>query len=206
MNARPPLNLASHPFRNERLPGLLFLLGLVFLGALTIRHASLVVQLLPGRTAARHSEIAALEQEAAALRRDAAALRRPDPDKATLARWTAVKGLVDRRHFAWTSLLFRLESTLPKGVKLLSILPNWDRSGVHLDLRARARAPEQGFAFVKALEDRADFEDVFPTAKDPRDDGTEFTYTMRYLPQAAADPQAADPDASADAPEAEDES
>ncbi len=188
MSPRPPLNLASRPFRNERLPSLLFLLGLVFLAVLTIRHASLVLQLLPGRTAARHSEIAALEQEAAALRRDAASLRRPDPDKATLARWAAVKGLVDRRDFAWTSLLSRLEATLPGGMRVLAISPSWDQAGVHLVLRAHAQEPDQGFAFVKALEDRADYEDVFPTAKDPRDGGTDFSYTMRYLPQAGSDP------------------
>jgi hypothetical protein len=41
---------------------------------------------------------------------------------------------------------------------------------------------------VKALEDRPDFADVFPMSKEPRDEGVEFVYTMRYLPQAAPDP------------------
>jgi Tfp pilus assembly protein PilN len=200
---RTPLNLASRPFRNERLPALLFTLALVVLAALTVRHALLVVQLLPGRTAARHTEIAGLEKEAVELRAASQSLRRPDPDKTTLARWGAVKGLVDRRTFAWTSLLARLEAALPHGVRLLSIQPAWDKTGVvRLDLRANAEDADDGFAFVKALEERPDFEDVFPTSKEPRDEGTDFVYTMRYLPQNAPDPVPAqgsgDDDASQD--------
>lgn len=183
MSERPPLNLASRPFRNERLPGLLFGLALAGLLALTVRHAVVISQLLPARTSARHTEVAALEKEAAELRRLAADLRRPDPDKKTLARWVAVKDLVDRRAFAWTSLLARLEATLPGGVKLVAIAPNWERGGVRLDLRAVARSAEPGFGFVKALEDRPDFADVFPRSKEPREAGVDFVYTMRYLPQ-----------------------
>lgn len=190
MNGRPPLNLAARPFRNERLPGLLFGLALAGLLALTARHAVVIAQLLPARTAARHTEIATLEREAAEMRLKAAELRRPDPDKRTLARWLAVKELVDRRVFAWTRLLGRLEATLPAGVRLLAIAPVWEREGVRLDLRAVASRPEAGFAFVKALEDRPEFADVLPKTKEPRESEVEFTYTMRYLPQAARDDEA----------------
>lgn len=188
MSERPALNLASRPFRNERLPGLLFGLALAGLLAVTLRHAALISHLLPARTAARHGEVADLEREAAELRRLAGEMRRPDPDKRTLARWMAVKDLVDRRAFAWTSLLARLEATLPRGVKLVAIAPSWEKAGVRLDLRAMAQGPEPGFELVKALEDRPDFADVFPMSKEPRDEGVEFVYTMRYLPQAAPDP------------------
>lgn len=201
MSDRAALNLASRPFRNERLPGLLFGLLLVGLAALSVRHAVLVAHLLPARTAARHSEVAALEKDAGDLRRQAAELRRPDPDKRTLARWLAVKDLVDRRVFGWTTLLSRLEAAVPPGVKLVSISPAWEKGGVRLDLRAVARSSEPGFAFVKALEDRPEFADVFPLGKEPREAGFDFAYTMRYLPQAAAGAPPAKP-AGAEAPEA----
>ncbi len=188
MSPGPPLNLASRPFRNERLPGLLFALALAGLLALTARHAALLAQLMPSRTAERHGQIAAFERELSDLRRESASLRRPDPDKATLTRWASVKDLVDRRTFAWTGLLARLETTLPRGVKLLSIAPDWQGGELRLALQATASNADQGFAFVKALEDQPDFEDVFPTQKTPGDTGVSFSYTMRYLPQAAPSP------------------
>lgn len=191
MSPRPPLNLASLPFRNERLPGLLVALALFGLVALTARHAVLLRQILPSRTSERHGQIAELEQRLAELRRQGADLRRPDPDKATLQRWTSVKDLVDRRAFAWTLLLERLEATLPRGVRLVSIAPAWEEGEVKLALQAVASSSEQGFAFVEALEERPEFEDVLPTTKTPTERGVSFAYTMRYLGRSA--PAAAPP-------------
>jgi Tfp pilus assembly protein PilN len=203
VSGRPPLNLAERPFRNERLPGLVFGLAMLGLFGLTARHAVLVAHLLPGRTAARHTEIASLEREATELRQQAADLRRPDPDKRTLARWLALKDLVDRRVFAWTTLLGRLEATLPTGVRLVAIAPAWEREGVRLDLRAVARRPEAGFEFMKALEERPEFADVLPRSKEPRETEVEFSYTMRYLPHAVHELAEASPGAPAAAPEEE---
>lgn len=180
-----PLNLARHPFRNERLPGLAFGLALAALVVITIRQAVVIVALLPSRTTARYAESAALEKEAAELRRAAAALRGPGPDKAALARWSAVKDLVDRRAFRFTDLLFRLEGVLPKGVRLKAIVPRWDKTGMRLGLIAVARTPMEGFDLVQALEALPDFEDVLPTSKSPKDGSYEFEYEMRYLPQRA---------------------
>ena len=86
-----PLNLARQPFRNERLPGLVFALALAILVVVTIRHAAVIAALLPARTTARFAESAGLEKEVAELRRAGSALRGPGPDQATLARWAAVK-------------------------------------------------------------------------------------------------------------------
>ncbi|HET7294957.1 MAG TPA: hypothetical protein VFM88_21235 [Vicinamibacteria bacterium] len=180
-----PLNLARRPFRNERLPGLAFALALAVLVAMTVRQAMVIVELLPSRTKARSAESAALEKEAADLRRTAATLRGPAPDKAALARWTAVKELVDRRAFRWTDLLFRLEGVLPKGVRLKAIAPRWERAGMRLTLTAVARTPLEGFELVQALEALPDFEDVLPTSKQPQEGAYEFAYEMRYLPREA---------------------
>ncbi len=188
-----PLNLACQPFRNERLPGLAFALALAALAVITIRHAVVIAELLPSRTSARFAESASLEKEVAELRRAAAALRGPEPDKAALARWTAVKDLVDRRAFLWTRLLGRLEGVLPKGVRLKSIAPRWERESLRLVLTAVARTPTEGFELVEALEALPDFEDVLPTSKDPQEEGYAFGYEMRYLPQAT--PAASEGDA-----------
>jgi Tfp pilus assembly protein PilN len=195
VSPKPPVNLAARPFRNERLPGLLVVLALLGLAALSVRHAVLLRQIMPSRTAERHGQIAALEQQLAELRRQSAELRRPDPDKATLQRWASVKDLVDRRAFAWTTLLEHLEATLPRGVRLVSIGPAWEEGQVKLSLQAMARNSEQGFAFVKALEDRPEFEDVLPTTKTQTEKGVSFAYTMRYLPRPEAARAAPGPEA-----------
>jgi Tfp pilus assembly protein PilN len=180
-----PLNLARQPFRNERLPGLVFALALVLLVVVTIRHAVVIAALLPARTTARFAESASLEQEVAELRRAGSELRGPGPDRATLARWAAVKDLVDRRAFLWTRLLARFEDVLPRGVRLRTIAPRWEKEGLRLSLTAVARSPADGFELVESLEALPDFEDVLPTSKDPGDQGYDFQYEMRYLPQAA---------------------
>ena len=186
-----PLNLARQPFRNERLPGLVFALALAVLLVITIRHAQVIAALLPSRTVELFSESAALEQEVAELRRAGSALRAPGPDNVTLARWTAVKELVDRRAFLWTRLLARLEDVLPRGVRLKSIAPRWDKEGMGLALTAVARTPAEGFELVESLESLPDFEDVLPTSKDPGAQGYEFQYEMRYMPQDATAQRAA---------------
>ncbi len=65
-----PLNLARRPFRNERLPTLLLVLGCVVLLAVSVRHAFAVRGLLPERTAAIDGELVEVEQEVGALRRE----------------------------------------------------------------------------------------------------------------------------------------
>jgi hypothetical protein len=186
------LNLAGRPFRNERLPRLLFSLGLLALGAASVEHAIVLRRLLPDRTSALHAEAAALEGEVAALRADGSALRGPGPDRLTLERWSTLKELVDRRTFAWTELMARLESVLPRGVRLVAIQPKWERGELKLELEALARSADEGFGLVKALEDRPEFEEVYPLSKDERQDGSEvrFRYAMRYKPSAVPFPVA----------------
>lgn len=184
---RPPINLAARPFRNERLPALLFALGLVVLAGVTVQHGVVIRHLLPDRTSALHAEAAALEKQVAELRADGARLRGPGPDKLALERWTRLKELVDRRTFAWTGLMARLEGVLPRGVRLVSIQPGWENGDLKLALDAVALDSEAGFALVKALDERPDFEDVYPLSKDdgPEAGEVRFRYSMRYKPSAA---------------------
>ena len=199
---RRPANLASRPFRNERLPDLLLGASLLALVALTIWHGFLLRALLPGATSARHAEVASLEAEVAQLRADGPALRGPGPDKATLARWIQLKEFVDRRSFAWTTLLGRLERTMPSGVRLAAVSPAWEKGRVRLGLRAVARSSEEGFALVKALEDQPDFDEVYPLSRTEETDGSggyRFELTMYYLPSLAPPPEPQEAPAAEDA-------
>ena len=197
-----PANLARLPFRNERLPNLLFTAAAVAMTALTVRHAFLVRALLPGRTSALHDEVTRLEAEATRLRAEQASLRGIAPDPKSLARWLVVKELVDRRAFSWTTLFARLEERLPDGARLVSIAPTVQHGDILLDVQAVVRSPEVGWQFIRTLEEGGDFDDVFPLTEGQ---GGEFHYKMRYLPRrtpAVADAPAADAPAAAGAPAA----
>ena len=95
-----PLNLASRPFRNERLPTVLLAVGCVALLGLGVRHALAARDLLPERTAGVDGELVALEEEVARLRSEAARLRTRSASTEALREWAVVRDLVDRRAFS----------------------------------------------------------------------------------------------------------
>jgi Tfp pilus assembly protein PilN len=193
---RPALNLATRPFRNERLPSLLFGLAAVAVLALTAQHALMLKDLLPGRVSALDREAVTLEQEVARLRSEAQSLQGPRPDPERLKQWVALRGLVDRRAFSWSALLASLEDVLPTGVRLVSIAPNLRDGQVWLDIRAIARRFEDRQALLHSLEKSPRFEDVFLQSAGESDRGEEFNYSARYLPgvpASAASPAPAAP-------------
>ena len=187
-------NLARHPFRNERLPNLVFAIAGVAMVALTVKHAFLVRALLPGRTSALHGAVTALEAEAARLRTEQASLRVYSAQSLSVARRLVVKDVGDRRAFSWTSLFARLEELLPEGARLVSIAPTVRRGEILLDVQAVMRSPEVGWQFIRVLEDGGDFDDVFPLTEGA---GGEFHYTMRYRPRPEPSPTPATPGAEA---------
>jgi type IV pilus assembly protein PilN len=187
-----PLNLARRPFRNESLPNLLFLL--VALGALVLTAVQAVSarRLVSEQATALHAGVSALESELAGLRREAEALRGPAPAAAQVAEWYALKDLVDRRAFSWSRLLARLEAVLPPGVRLISIDPSTRGGQVRLDVAAVARSREDAFEFVRALRDKAGFEDVYPTSLSRVNEGDQIICSMTYRPEARPAPRPAE--------------
>ncbi|HEY7412176.1 MAG TPA: PilN domain-containing protein [Vicinamibacteria bacterium] len=190
-----PLNLASRPFRNERLPFLLLAGAGVVLIALTLWHAVLVARVLPGSTSALRDEVAGLQRQANALRQEGRSLQRARPAGADLAQWALLKDLVDRRAFSWTSLFAVLEEVLPDGVRLRAITPRQEKGRVQLDMAAVARSYEDGLDFIRVLEERPEFEEVLPVSRADEDagggEGVAFNYRMTYEPSAAPPPAAA---------------
>jgi Tfp pilus assembly protein PilN len=179
-----PLNLASEPFRNERLPVLALLVAGLAVLALTAQHALLLRDLLPGRTSATRQEAGALEAESARLRSEARLPRVSRPEPAGLAEWGLIKDLVDRRAFSWTLLFAHLESVLPDGVHLVSIAPTVRKGEVLLDVTAVARTPEDAREFVRRLEGREEFDDVYLREEGERG---EVRFTMKYRPSPSPD-------------------
>lgn len=187
-----PLNLARRPFRNESLPNLAFLFAVLLALALTAQQALLARRLLSAQATALHADVAALEGELQSLRREAEALRGPTPDQEQIAEWRVIKDLVDRRTFSWSRLLARLESVLPPGVRLVSIDPSSASGRVRLEVVAVARSREDAFEFVRALREKAGFEDVYPTSLSRGNDGDQIACVMTYRPESRPAPAPAE--------------
>jgi hypothetical protein len=178
-----PLNLATRPFRNERLPTLLLWAALLVLLGASVKHALVVTELLSARSVALEHEVRALDAEAVALRAERASLHAPNPDAAAVRHWALVGNLIDRRVFSWTDLLARLEHVLPVGVHLVSIAPTIQKGQVALDFNAMARSTDEGLELVRALQARKDFADVFVTGLDKSKEGSELGISLRYIPE-----------------------
>ena len=125
-----PLNLARQPFRNERLPTTLLAIGCLVLLGVSVRHAFAVRDLLPERTSAIDGEVVQVEKEVEQLRSESERLQRTSASLEARREWAAVRALVDRRAFSWTTLMAALEETVPPNIRLLSIAPRDDEGQV----------------------------------------------------------------------------
>jgi hypothetical protein len=177
------LNLATRPFRNERLPTLLLALGFTIAGAITAKQVAAIRALMPGRTSGLARQVVELEEERSRLRSESGRLRAPQPAEPVVAQWVLLKDLVDRRTFSWSGLFAVLEETLPKGVRLLSIAPSIDKGQMKLELSVVARTNEDALILIRALEERPEFDDVVPRARSGEGE-LNFRISMRYTPQA----------------------
>jgi hypothetical protein len=97
------------------------------------------------------------------------------------AEWIIIKELVDRRTFWWSELFLSLEEALPPDVRVVSVTPHVSQDDYLVDLTARVRDIEAGLAFVQVLEDRPEFEGVYPRTYTGGDDSIEYMYSMRFL-------------------------
>jgi Tfp pilus assembly protein PilN len=179
-----PLNLASQPFRNERLPALLLALAASAVVGLTVWQALALRRVLPASGSTLRAEVAALDNELAALESEERSLVQVRPEPPRVEEWRLVQALVDQRVFAWTQLLARLEELLPADVRLQSITPTLEDGVANLELTALARSLDDGYRLGWALLRSGVFEDVLAQSIEERDGGVLFSYQMRYRPVA----------------------
>jgi Tfp pilus assembly protein PilN len=196
------LNLATRPFRNERLPTLLAAASLGAALALTGYHVLLARDVMPDRTSALTRKLAEMEEESARLRKEASEMRSGKTELADLAQWIEIKDLVDRRVFSWSGLFSVLEGTVPNGVRLVSVAPKVEKGKVSLRIEAVARTYDEARQFMTALIDRPEFSDVWPTRRTEEDGKTTYQFDMTYLPEARKAKAAPSPEASQETPSA----
>ncbi|MET0551572.1 MAG: hypothetical protein ABW221_00945 [Vicinamibacteria bacterium] len=189
------LNLATRPFRNERLPNLLAVVGLVAALAVSAWHLRVARDVLPDRTSTLIQTLGEREAESTRIRAEAAGLRALRPEAASVAEWKRVKDLVDQRMFSWSTLFSVLEETLPDGVRLQTLQPEARDGNVSVEMLATARTHEEAMLLMSKMEDRPEFAGVEPQSRTTQDDGTInlVIRVQRYLPQDAKPAAAAPP-------------
>jgi hypothetical protein len=189
------LNLATRPFRNERLPNLLALVAMIGVLAVSGWHLWLARDVLPDRTSSLIQALGEREAESARIRAEEVSLRALRPEAASVAEWKHVKDLVDQRMFSWSTLFSVLEDTLPDGVRLEALAPEAEDGRVSLQMEANARTHEEAMLLMSSMEARPEFAGVQPKSRTTLEDGTiQLSVRVeRYLPQEAAPAAVASP-------------
>jgi len=193
-----PLNLATRPVRNERLPALLFLLAALALLIVTAQHALIVYRLRPGGSKALHAEVERLRDESAKLTKEAGELRGVTVSSKDLVQWNVLKSLVDRRTFWWSKLFEVLEQMMPPDVRIISLAPRVRDQERLIEFIIHVQQDEAGFRFEQALRKRAEFADVLlkSMSREVQGGEIEFQISARYLagqPTEASPPVPAPP-------------
>jgi Tfp pilus assembly protein PilN len=166
-------NLASRPFYNERRVRFVLGLAAVLVAGMTVLNAVTLLRLSGSQTRlGAHAEEA--EREAARLRAEAERIR-TRIDRRQLESVSAaareVRGLVDRRAFAWTALFNQFERTLPPDVRIKAVQPHLEKGVFTVAVVAQARRIEDLVGFIEALEATGAFHDVQPRTQTRRQDG-----------------------------------
>jgi hypothetical protein len=185
-----PLNLASRPVRNERLPALLFAVATVLMIGVTVQHALLVRRLWPdtpvrrwwpARSAALEREVVGLRNEMKNLESQSGRKRREQVTGAQSVEWQNIRELVDGRAFWWSELFASFEEVLPPDVRIVTITPRVEKEHYVISLVAHLASMESGIGFIRKLEDRPEFEKVYSPTCSEQQGASECRYEMLYL-------------------------
>ena len=194
------LNFARFPFRNERLPRLVYgLLTLIVVGGTAVHAVSLTRHLLKEReeldlTAQKmQEEIATLDRELAAARTQLAAPSGRS-ERGNLAqtgqpgqqgeRVRFLAGILRQRGFSWTGFFNELEAITPENIRIKSIAPKEEEGEITVRLSVVGRSIEDVLEMVRRLEESRLFASVMPLdegEEDPREgSGVTATLTLNY--------------------------
>jgi Tfp pilus assembly protein PilN len=168
-------NLSTRPFYNVRaVRAAVGLLAAVVIG-ITLFNVVEIVRLSANQRTVG-AEASTAEDEAERLRAEAVRIRAQiDPEeleKVVVAAREA-NAIIDQRTFSWTTLLTRLEETLPPNVRVRAVREKLDERDGRFDvtITAEARTFDELDDFVEALEATGAFRDVLPTVEETMDSG-----------------------------------
>lgn len=196
-------NLSTRPFYNDRLVSFVVLVIAIGAIALTAFNATELRALYKQR-ADFATKIDADTAEAVRLDHQTAALNKTVDPKDMKVLWNGAheaNDLIDKRTFSWTTFLGVIERTLPYGAKVVEVAPKPDKGVMRMEIVVVCKTSDDLENLVRSMEKTKLFTEVFPSDRNPNDDGTETALIQAvYLAAPAAPPPAASPAKPAPAP------
>ncbi len=199
------INLASRPFRNNRVIGSVLataaaaiILATVYNLYVFLNYGSSYAEVTRTERESR-GRLATLEMDERKLSKEIAArdFRR------VYERGKFANDLILRRSFSWTLLFNKLEAVVPREVMMTSIRPNIGADRIVVHLQGVAKNHGALIALEEALQGNAVFANVYPTNErrlNPNRPEIAFALKFDYLPRKAAQPAAVVASAPASAP------
>jgi Tfp pilus assembly protein PilN len=182
-------NLATRPFYNQRVAGLLVAALVVVVAAITVINVGALMR-LTGQHVALRAEATEHEKRSVELRRKAQQARTAiDPVRLKSVADAAheANAVIDRRTFSWTELFNRFEDTLPPDVRITAVRPTRDDRGrFFVTVSVESHEVDDIDEFMEALESRGGFRDVLARREQIDDEGLiEASISGLYMPPAS---------------------
>jgi Tfp pilus assembly protein PilN len=183
------LNLAARPYRDYRAFNAVVVVVSLLIAVIAWADIDTVLRYRQETTSTR-AKIAQLQRQTAEeqKRADAANQRIRSIDTRRLGSQAQfANARLAERAFSWSELLDRLEHVLPDDVRITSISPAFDKSGlIHLTLSCEGKA---GDSLVRTLNrfygDRQHFTNPFPAMEEHTTDLYRFNISVDYRPSIA---------------------
>ncbi len=191
------LNFAKVPFRNERLPQLIYGLAVTAMVVATLIHGVTLTRYLMREQEELDVKVEELEAEfdelETKLNRAETELSSKTNDVRT-ERTRFLSGVYQQKSFPWTGLFNKLETLIPPGVRIASISPGepGDEVGeIEVNLQVVGRTLGDVLEMVKRLETDQLFTTVLPLRESENaQDGGDIAaaLTLQYLPSRSEPP------------------
>ena len=195
-----PLNFAKDPFRNERLPGILFgILGTALVVG-TLWHAVVLTRYLMREAEELDVTVQGMEDRRSSLVADISRTRAAlDAERSDVMsqRVAFLADIYRQKGFSWTGLFNQLEAVIPPNVRITSVSPSAAEGEIEVRLTIVGRSLEDLLTLVRNLEQSRFFGTVMPLneAQQEEEGTVSSTVTLRYhaeeseAPNDAANPE-----------------
>jgi len=183
------VNLASRPFRDYRPVYAVVVAASLAIAFLMLNNIDTYYRYLRNTRTTRN-EIARIEGQTRQEHERADAARREIStiDLVSLSKQSKfVNSQLEQRAFSWSGLLDRLERVLPDNVRITSVAPRFDETGiVHLSLSCEGKSGDSMLQAINRFQKDPQFANPFPTAQEAIPGGIHFGLNVDYKPAVPA--------------------